>query len=99
VLALAATDPELAQMTEQAESLRRAGIRSLIERLRRSRALQRGLKDAEATAAFSTLTSFATYDQLVAAGLRGASLARVLLHLVRAVLVTPGGTVSIPRSR
>ena len=90
VLELAAADPELAEHTARYESWRRDDIRALVERLRRAGALRPGLTEAEATAAFATLTSFSTYDQLVIAGLRGAPLARTLLHLARAMIKNPG---------
>jgi AcrR family transcriptional regulator len=90
VLELAATDPELAALTTRAESWRRDDIRALVERLRRASALRPGLTVAEATAALAMLTSFSTYDQLVIAGLRGARLARTLLHLARAMIENPG---------
>ncbi len=90
VLELAATDPELAELTTRAESWRRDDIGGLVERLRHAGALRPGLTNAEATAALATLTSFPTYDQLVIAGLRGAPLTRTLLHLARAVITKSG---------
>jgi AcrR family transcriptional regulator len=90
VLELAAADPDLAELTARNEGWRRDDIRALVERLRHAGALRPGLTNAEATVALATLTSFSTYDQLVIAGLRGASLARTLLHLARAVIANPG---------
>jgi AcrR family transcriptional regulator len=99
VFALAVTDPELAELTSQNEGWRRKDIRALVERLRREGALLEGWNDADATAALATLTSFSMFDQLVTAGLRGASIERTLRKLAHALVEATGKQTRARRLR
>ena len=85
VLALAATDPELAEQAKTFERMRREGMRNLVRRLRDARLVHSSLSENEAVALLGVLTSFTTYDQLSATGLKGPALVRALGKLVTAV--------------